>query len=131
MDITESTNFLRVFRLPNEYPSDYCFGGGHPVTMQLVDWFNAYDQTALWGKESKEFTETEYAEHVETLRGFIREKKYFKSYPTSTFLVVTDYGDSFIVNPETRRNDLQKQMDELNKKFKSAQPQKGQDNEKD
>jgi hypothetical protein len=46
--ITEATNFLRVFRLPNNFPSGYCFGGGYPVTMQLVDWFNAFPQEDFW-----------------------------------------------------------------------------------
>ena len=33
-------NFCRIFELPETYPKEYCFGGGHPVSFQMVDWFN-------------------------------------------------------------------------------------------
>ena len=38
--INSNNNFCRVFLLPDNYPHDYCFGRGHPVTFIMVDWFN-------------------------------------------------------------------------------------------
>ncbi len=40
--VTDMTNFMRIFRLPLQYPKGFCFGGGYSVEMQLVDWFNPY-----------------------------------------------------------------------------------------
>lgn len=34
-----SEPFFYVFRLPQEFPREYCFGGGVPVNFQMVDWF--------------------------------------------------------------------------------------------
>lgn len=101
--ITTATNFVRVFRLPDDYPSDFCFGGGHPVTMQLVDWFNPSDQNKEY-----EFGDDEHKKHIEMLRDFIKGKMYFD--PKHTYLLLTDYGDAIVVNPELRFDDLEKQM---------------------
>lgn len=38
--VDEWNNFCRVFELPKTYPNSYCFGGGHSVDFQMVDWFN-------------------------------------------------------------------------------------------
>jgi len=100
--VTESTNFLRVFCLPSRFPSDYCFGGGHPVTFILVDWFNAFPQQEFWEGKTKEIktADAEYQKHIEKLKDFIKGKKYFTT--TFTYMVLTDYGDVFLVNPEKR-----------------------------
>jgi len=110
MKITYATNFLRVFKLPDEFPSDYCFGNlEHPITIKMVDWFNAISQLDFQKVETViEQTEAEYKEWVGTIKDFIKEKKYFN--PLFTYMVMTDYGAVFIVNPEKRINDLQKQF---------------------
>ena len=51
-------NFCRVFELPAEYPEDFCFGGGHPVSIQMVDWFNPVPDVSMAGC-SKEVWEEE------------------------------------------------------------------------
>ncbi len=63
--VTEATNFLRVFCLPDEYPSEYCFGGGHPVEIKLIDWFYAFSQEDFWETKEKEVDtiEQEYIDH--------------------------------------------------------------------
>lgn len=33
------TRFFHVFRMPEAFPNEYCFGGGVPVNFQMVDWF--------------------------------------------------------------------------------------------
>lgn len=109
--ITYITNFLRLFRLPKVFPSDYCFGGGHPTTFVLVDWFNPFPEQDFWGDKTKEFdkSDAKYLKHIEELKDFIKEKKYFN--PKYTYLVLTDYGDVFLVNPEERMDELQKQYE--------------------
>jgi len=114
--VTYATNFLRVFRLPEKFPSDFCFGDGHPTNFQLVDWFNPFDQLELTNINSnKEFNSAsyEYQKHIEKLRTFIKEKKYFNS--AYTYMVLTDYGDVFLVNPEKKADELQKEFEALQK----------------
>ena len=117
--VTEAHNFIRIFRLPEEFPSDYCFAGGHPVTIQIVDWFNPFPQVDFWDDKPKEFNSTErwYQEHVEKLKDFIKEKRYFK--PEYTYMALTDYGDAFVINPEKRANELQEQLDAIKAKMKA------------
>lgn len=109
--IKDGTNFLRVFQLPKEFPSDYCFGGGHATCFMMVDWFNAVSPEKLWKAPAIQFSEKEYSEHIDKLRGYIKEKRYFN--PEHTYMVLTDYGDVFLVNPSKRAGDLQGKMDEL------------------
>jgi hypothetical protein len=115
--VTTATNFLRVFCLPKEFPTAYCFGGGHPVIFQNVDWFNAFPQEDFWDNKTKEFESTEewYLEHVESLREFITKKKYFN--PSKTYMILTDYGDVFIINPRLRANMLECQLEDIKKRM--------------
>lgn len=117
--ITDATNFLRLFRLPETFPKGYCFGGGYPTAFQLVDWFNPFDQQDFWKFEIKEFDEAdpEYLKHIEELKDFIKGKKYFNS--NYTYMALTDYGDIFLINPEKRRDDLQKRCDDLRLKVET------------
>lgn len=113
MKITYATNFLRVFKLPDEYPEGYCFGNvEYPVVFKIVDWFNAVSTVDTVVEQSK----AEHEEWVETIRNFIKGKKYFN--PNFTYMVMTDYGDVFIVNPEKRADGLQKEIDDVIAKAK-------------
>ena len=108
MEITYATNFLRVFKVPNEFPKGYCFDGGHLVSFEIIDWFNAITPMDFQKVETViEQSDDEYDKWVEVVRDFIKGKKYFN--PTFTYMVMTDYGAVFIVNPEKRANELQKQ----------------------
>ena len=120
-EITGATNFLRVFRLPQEFPSEYCFGGGHPATFVLVDWFNAFPPTDFWEEKVKKFnsSDSEYTKRIEELKNFIKGKKYFV--PIHTYMVLTDYGDVFLVNPEKRARELQKEMDVMKEGLANGQ----------
>ena len=42
MKLTHMNNFCRVFKLPDTFPGDYCFGGGQVTTMMMLDWFNPF-----------------------------------------------------------------------------------------
>lgn len=92
MKITVKTNFMRIFELPIEYPRGFCHSGGKPVVFVMVDWFNPYPEPHLLPKRLS-------LEEAETLRNeirdFIRSKNYFVK--GHQYLVVTDYGDAFII----------------------------------
>ena len=113
--ITEATNFLRVFCLPDKLPSDYCFGGGHPSIFTVIDWFNAIPPQSLWEKDEIVYEEDgrEYQELRRELCDFIKGKKYYNT--LKTFMILTDYGDIFLVNPELRTGELQRQYDDIRK----------------
>jgi hypothetical protein len=85
----ESENFCRVFELPNNYPEDFCFNGGVPVTFKMVDWFEPVPlqmQDKTW-------------EEIETkLKEFLRCKVYVK--PNRKYILITDFGKSFIFQKE-------------------------------
>jgi hypothetical protein len=92
-------NFCRVFELPENYPSDFCFGGGHPVSFQMVDWFNPVPGIGQPGISKEEWREklgeievkeitTE--ELRESLIPWLLEKSYVK--PGREYLVLCDFG---------------------------------------
>lgn len=93
--ITERNNFIRIFRIPNEFPSDFCFGGGHPVNFQLLDWFNPIPQEDLGSDKIKTLTEEEMQKHREAIREFIKVKNYYD--PEFKFLALSDYSDVFLI----------------------------------
>jgi len=88
LKITYEENFIRIFRLPKEYPSDFCFGGGHPVAMQLVDWFNP-----IGPNEIPEDIDLE--EIRKKIREFVKGKVYY--WPRYKYLAITDYEDAFLI----------------------------------
>ncbi len=92
-------NFCRVFLLPEDYPHDFCFGGGHAVNFQMVDWFCPVPdipQPAVtkeeWIKkvgEIKTVNKT-LAEIEELLIPWLQGKQYIK--PERKYLVLYDFG---------------------------------------
>ncbi len=118
--ITDVTNFLRIFQLPDSFPEDFCFAGGRPSTFTLVDWFNAFPQEDFWGDKTKEFdsADEKYRLHIEKLKEYIKGKKYY--HPEYTYMVLTDYGDVFLVNPEKRACSLQFEYKVVRKKAEQA-----------
>ena len=85
MKPTEETNFCRVFELPVTFPKDFCFKGGIPVTMDMVDWFNP------WPNENFKLLNTTWPEVAERLRPWLNEKCYVK--PGRTYVLITDFGE--------------------------------------
>lgn len=85
--INQMNNFMRIFRLPTDFPSDYCFSGGHPVEFQLVDWFNPIEPDTL--------KKVDLSKHREMIREFVRGKVYFD--PSVKYLAIADYGDAFLI----------------------------------
>lgn len=72
-----------IYRLPSNLTSGYCFDGGHPISFQNVDWFDA-----------------PISEGRDTLIRFIKKKRYFD--PTARFLVLADHPDlTFTIEPAT------------------------------
>ena len=94
-------NFCRVFLLPEEYPNDYCFGGGHPVNFQMVDWFNPVPDISqpavtkeVWREKvgEIEIKDVSIEELHESIVPWLREKQYVV--PGREYLVLCDFGAS-------------------------------------
>ena len=103
-------NFCRVFELPNEYPKDFCFGGGIPVMFKMVDWFNPVEEVTIAGvtKEvwRKKVGEIEGIEiDLESLENkvipFLQDKTYVREF--YKYLIIFDFGASTIF--EKDKND--------------------------
>jgi len=92
-------NFCRVFELPESYPAGYCFDGGHPVSFQLVDWFNPVSgigqpavSKEVWRKKVGEIKTVKIStkELSGNLVPFLLEKQYVK--PGRDYLILCDFG---------------------------------------
>ena len=92
-------NFCRVFELPRDYPSDYCFGGGIPVQILMVDWFNPVPDIPqpgvskeTWKKEVGEIetTTVTHDELYKELVPWLLKKPYIR--PGREYLVLCDFG---------------------------------------
>lgn len=95
---TQETNFCRVFELPDEYPSGFCFGGGRPVQMKMVDWFNP------WPPPKGEYfglADMTWTEVCAMLLPFLRGKNYVQ--PGKQYLVLTDFGGSLVFSASNRQ----------------------------
>lgn len=92
-------NFCRVFELPENFPGNYCFGEGHPVNFQMVDWFNPISgigqpavSKKVWQEKVGEI-ETKMItidELYVSIVPFLLEKTYIK--PKREYLVLCDFG---------------------------------------
>jgi hypothetical protein len=78
-------NFCRVFELPQTYPGGFCFNGGKPVTMLMVDWFNP------WPDDPKMQT---WEDVVKILLPFLLAKTYLKL--GARYILVTDFDKSLV-----------------------------------
>lgn len=76
-------SLIRVFKMPEQYVREYCFGSGHPHTFMMVDWFGDDLQmmTTEGGRRS--------------LESFIKKKNYYQ--PDRAYLVVSEMG-CFTIN---------------------------------
>lgn len=102
-------NFCRVFRLPEEFPNKYCFGDGHPVNFQMIDWFNPVPGIAqpavtkkVWiekyGNLEKIKTEIDLLELAGELIPWLKEKDYYS--PVFLYLILFDFGASLVFGGE-------------------------------
>jgi hypothetical protein len=100
-------NFCRVFELPDMFPSEFCFGGGHPVTFKIIDWFNPIPDVGqpavskeIWKEEVGEIEVKEviHDEIVAKLVPFLQKKQYITE--DKKYLVMCDFGASFTFEKE-------------------------------
>lgn len=98
-------NFCRVFELPESFPTNYCFGGGYPVTFQMVDWFNPVSDIdypavskEVWREKVGEIKVKEITaeELYNILIPFLREKSYIK--PGRSYIILCDFGAALSFN---------------------------------
>jgi len=95
-EITEKNNFLMVFKLPKEYPNEFCFGGGIPVEFTIVDWFCPIpndENRALFIPMTMDNNDTD--DFIESMQEFIATKNYHDR--KSDYLVICNFGLTFIV----------------------------------
>ena len=101
-------NFCRVFRLPDNYPKGFCFGGGLPTTFTMVDWFYPVPDMSIasismaeWDEKfgSHEIKEISLIELMKSLVPFLREKNYFDA--NNTYLVICAFGAAFTFDGKT------------------------------
>lgn len=95
--VTAKTDFMRVFAIPAELPTDFCFQGGIPVMITMVDWFNPLGGT-LSSAEIKTLDDKQTTELVNSLTQFVKAKMYY--YKHRTYLAITDFGLTFIIKED-------------------------------
>lgn len=78
-------NFCRVFELPDQYSSEFCFGGGIPHVFTMVDWFNPVPI------QTKEIT---YEELYNFLVPFLKIKIWYNI--NKKYLILCDFGASIV-----------------------------------
>ena len=99
-------NFCRVFRLPKEFPEEYCFGGGHLVWFQMIDWFNPVPDIGqpavtkeVWRIKVGEIEVREI--DGDDLQASLIPWLRMKTYTTpGTYLVLCDFGLAFTFTKE-------------------------------
>jgi hypothetical protein len=91
--VSQATNFCRVFELPapEEFPEDYCFGGGIPVMIKMVDWFHPVDRGCVTS-----FGPRTWEEAKKMLPNYIRGKTYFN--PARRYLILTDFNETLLID---------------------------------
>lgn len=103
-------NFCRVFELPAQFSSEFCFGGGIPTTFQMIDWFNPVPDLGqpavskeVWKKKVGDI-ETKEIGHDELgsfLIPWLKMKHYIKQ--GKDYIVICDFGACFTFHLEDKR----------------------------
>lgn len=93
---SELKNFCRVFELPDAYPAGSCFGGGHPVMFQMVDWFCPIPSEDMENDAIKP-----WGDYVPFLKRFLKDKNYVK--PGKQYILITDFGEVMLFTGEVTR----------------------------
>lgn len=101
-------NFCRIFELPEKYPSEFCFSGGHRVNFQLIDFFyptevaQAGVSKETWiekvGPLADQDVEVDHDELKSRLLPGLKEKLYVK--PSREYLFMSDFGMTFTFRKE-------------------------------
>ena len=82
-------NFCRVFELPDEYPNGFCFDGGKPVTIVMVDWFHP------WPEHMVPMPDIETWEECKSLLlPFLQNKRYVRV--GKKYILITEFGESML-----------------------------------
>lgn len=96
-------NIHRVFELPEKFSGEFCFGGGIPTNIQMVDWFNTFcdlPQPAVpkkvWIKKfgSIDVKKVTLQEIYDNLIECLKSKQYVK--PNRKYLVICGCGACFV-----------------------------------
>ena len=93
--ITGNENIIRIFKLPDKFPSGFCFGGGRAVNFQMMDWFNPIPLEYFWDYPTKTLSAEEMDNLRSDVRQMIKEKNYYDS--KSRYIALAEYGDVFFI----------------------------------
>ena len=89
-NVTHDNNFCRVFELPDSFPVEFCFGGGHPVEFKIVDWFQPVPWDHLHTGKLLAWPEYEVL-----LRKFLKKKLYYD--PDKKYILITNFNKCFLL----------------------------------
>lgn len=95
-------NFCRVFRIPKEFPGTskaHRFTREISAIFDIVDWFEPIPYPDDGFDVKTEGGDLDLEKVRELTRDFLQRKVYFR--PGDTLLVITDYGDAFLVKKQT------------------------------
>jgi len=96
-------NFCRVFELPEEFSTDFCFGGGINTNFKMIDWFYPVPNVPqiavskeVWEKEVGpiESVEVDIEELEKSIIPFLKQKTYTK--PNRQYLILYSFGGSTV-----------------------------------
>lgn len=96
-------NFCRVFLLPDQFPTGFCFGGGITTTFTMVDWFNPVPGIPApaiskeeWLKVYDDYKsiEVDHKDLHQDLVTFIAQKTYI--IPGKNYLIICDFGAALL-----------------------------------
>jgi len=95
MKIIREQNFLRLFRIPKQFPDKFCFGSGILTEFLMVDWFNPLEERQFFGLEKIDYSYQELEDLTFVLIELIKTKEYYR--PDFKYIAITDFNYSFII----------------------------------
>jgi len=100
-------NFCRVFEIPEEFPNEYCFGGGIHCDFVMKDWFSPVFDLLLINVPKEEYQkhvdeylykEVDFEELEKTIVDFVKVKKYITK--GRKYLILYSFGAATIFEGE-------------------------------
>ena len=93
-EVTDDNNFCRIFMLPREFSSEYCFGGGIPTNFQMVNWLNPLPMIG------EPLPRTVTYDDLNRVTAWMQKQEFLK--PGRTFLVLFEFGAAITFKTEAR-----------------------------
>lgn len=94
-------NFCRVFRVPSKFPGAtraHTYTREVSASFEILDWFDPIPYPDDGFDVRTESGDLDFEKVRELTRNFLQKKVYFRA--GDTLLVITDYGDAFLVEKQ-------------------------------